>query len=365
MQSFSEKQLIDTIIHDFTSESSTQHIKSYIQHLHFSKSIEPHIAIKHIRELFLANKIPLTYQNLLQKRPKHQALSKHIVLSESTIKILSDAMGYTPECFSSNLSSEVSSNNPWESFRKLVSYYCNCIKIEEGATAYSFQNQLNEEFIYLQEHGHWFPKANGSWQRFIPLSGDAQIRNLWKEGESNRLILGYPVNATCKEDANSWVCAITPIFCYQLDHRITAKGLEITWNGTSPYINLGWLDHAFGKSASARKQFLKVCGLYTPNVAEGLDVKAQFPVRNRRLDLALILPEAKCKMDIEVDGDCHRNPDGSRKSDDYWRDIEMQAQGWQVRRFWTYQLREDMNACVKRVKTEWNDMVQKAIHALQ
>ena len=59
------------------------------------------------------------------------------------------------------------------------------------------------------------------------------------------------------------------------------------------------------------------------------------------------------KIDIEVDGDCHRNSDGTRKLDDNWRDIQLQAVGWKVLRFWTYNLREDMNGCVSKILIEW------------
>ncbi|VBB42857.1 conserved hypothetical protein [uncultured Desulfatiglans sp.] len=86
----------------------------------------------------------------------------------------------------------------------------------------------------------------------------------------------------------------------------------------------------------------------------GLDPMPQFPVRYRRLDMALIRQGSPAfKLDIEVDGDCHRNPDGSRKQDDLWRDIELKGTGWKVVRFWTYQLRENLPGCVAKIKTIW------------
>ena len=56
-----------------------------------------------------------------------------------------------------------------------------------------------------------------------------------------------------------------------------------------------------------------------------------------------------------VDGDCHRNPDGTRKMDDLWRDIQLQGMGWKVMRFWTYMLREDMGACVEKIFKAWSE----------
>jgi very-short-patch-repair endonuclease len=96
--------------------------------------------------------------------------------------------------------------------------------------------------------------------------------------------------------------------------------------------------------------------LYQALVDAELDPRPQFPVSGRRLDLALVRPgDNPVKIDIEVDGDCHRNPDGTRKMDDLWRDIQLQGMGWKVMRFWTYMLREDMGACVEKIKKAWSE----------
>jgi len=88
----------------------------------------------------------------------------------------------------------------------------------------------------------------------------------------------------------------------------------------------------------------------------GLEPRPQFKVPGRRLDIALIgQDEPPRRFDIEVDGDCHRNSDGTRKLDDAWRDIQLQAMGWKVMRFWTYQLREDLDGCVNKIVSAWRN----------
>jgi len=83
--------------------------------------------------------------------------------------------------------------------------------------------------------------------------------------------------------------------------------------------------------------------------AAGIQTTAQHPVAGRRLDLAVFAPR---RLDIEVDGEAfHRMASGRRKDDDLWRDLQMQALGWKVCRFWVYELREDMARCVERVRT--------------
>ncbi|MDA8407896.1 MAG: AAA domain-containing protein [Deltaproteobacteria bacterium] len=94
--------------------------------------------------------------------------------------------------------------------------------------------------------------------------------------------------------------------------------------------------------------------LYEALTNRGLDPIPQYPLAGRRLDLGLI--DNDIKLDIEVDGDAyHRNPDGSRKSSDLWRDFQISSLGWKVKRFWVYQLKENMEACVDDIVRSINN----------
>ena len=82
----------------------------------------------------------------------------------------------------------------------------------------------------------------------------------------------------------------------------------------------------------------------------GIKCATQYPIAGRRLDLAWFTQGGK-RIDIEVDGDrYHRDPNGLRKIDDLWRDHQLRSLGWEVIRFWVYELREDMNGCVERIR---------------
>lgn len=72
----------------------------------------------------------------------------------------------------------------------------------------------------------------------------------------------------------------------------------------------------------------------------------QYPVLNRFLDLAI--PDKK--IDIEVDGQAwHLDCRGCRKADDIHRDIQLEAAGWKVVRFWHHEVVSDISHCVNRV----------------
>ncbi|MBQ7609004.1 MAG: AAA family ATPase [Desulfovibrionaceae bacterium] len=87
--------------------------------------------------------------------------------------------------------------------------------------------------------------------------------------------------------------------------------------------------------------------------AAGLQPLPQLPIAGRRLDLALCDNQRNVFIDIEVDGDCHRTSNGTRQTDDIWRDIQLQGRGWLVLRFWTYELRENLDDCVSRIVDVW------------
>lgn len=91
--------------------------------------------------------------------------------------------------------------------------------------------------------------------------------------------------------------------------------------------------------------------LYEALVKAGIKPITQYPLAGRRLDLAVV--KDGLKLDIEVDGDTyHRDRDGFRKVSDLWRDHVITGLGWRVRRFWVYELRENMEQCVEQVRRD-------------
>lgn len=88
--------------------------------------------------------------------------------------------------------------------------------------------------------------------------------------------------------------------------------------------------------------------LYEALRKKGVTPITEYPLAGRRLDLAIV--KGEIQLDVEVDGDTyHRDPDGFRKVSDIWRDHVIESVGWKVRRFWVYELREDLEGCVERV----------------
>ena len=77
----------------------------------------------------------------------------------------------------------------------------------------------------------------------------------------------------------------------------------------------------------------------------------QYNIDQYRLDLALI--EKNRKLDIEIDGErYHKNWDGELCLRDQVRNLRLFELGWDVKRFWVYEIRDNLKECVKKIQ-DW------------
>ena len=89
--------------------------------------------------------------------------------------------------------------------------------------------------------------------------------------------------------------------------------------------------------------------LYEALYAAGLRPVPQYEVEQYALDLALF--DGHRRLDIEVDGErYHRNWTGEHSRRDQLRNQRLMELGWDVQRFWVYQIRDDIEKCVARVQ---------------
>jgi very-short-patch-repair endonuclease len=84
---------------------------------------------------------------------------------------------------------------------------------------------------------------------------------------------------------------------------------------------------------------------------EGIVTVPQYQVDQYSLDLALF--ESNRKLNIEIDGEkYHRNWDGELLKRDRLRNKRLIELGWDVQRFWVYEIRDNLNKCIHKIK-DW------------
>jgi very-short-patch-repair endonuclease len=89
-------------------------------------------------------------------------------------------------------------------------------------------------------------------------------------------------------------------------------------------------------------------------VEVGIRPHVQYDVDRLSLDFAPIQPNGRM-LNVEIDGEHYqRDWDGELIRRDQLRNLRMIELGWDVMRFWVYQIRDDLPACVQKVKC-WMD----------
>ena len=79
----------------------------------------------------------------------------------------------------------------------------------------------------------------------------------------------------------------------------------------------------------------------------GINSIPQYRFDQYKLDLAI--PDAM--IDIEIDGAYwHRSLDGKRVFSDLKRDTHLYSRGWNIKRFWVYELQSDLDRCVHEIE---------------
>lgn len=165
----------------------------------------------------------------------------------------------------------ISHRKRWGLFRRLLKYYIQCVRNEEGADAHAYLNQINTSFIFLRRNGFWQPRSGVRWESTIPLSShiSAFTTQLPSAGDDSPLVLGYPLNATFKRNENGInVSVLRPVFFFPLQVKVVAQGLRLSIDDPIPEVNLGWLEYAFSHKADRQRNFLSACGFMNASMTE-------------------------------------------------------------------------------------------------
>ena len=89
--------------------------------------------------------------------------------------------------------------------------------------------------------------------------------------------------------------------------------------------------------------------LYSALYEAGLRPVPQYEVEHYAIDLALL--DGQRRLAIEVDGErYHRAWDGELCRRDQLRNMRLIELGWDVMRFWVYEVRDDLHGVVERIR---------------
>jgi len=173
----------------------------------------------------------------------------------------------SPPTTTNSIIENINLSGPWSKFRKLVAYYKECIRNEQGADASAFLNEYGKRFLYFSEIGEWYPKPGRPWYHSIPIGPHLTefVKELGKIGEGAVVVLGYPLQAVyIKKENEPETAILRPIFHYILKTNFKNGSLTISTENNRPEICLDWLKYAF-QTHEQQRNFLSACGLITNN----------------------------------------------------------------------------------------------------
>ena len=88
---------------------------------------------------------------------------------------------------------------------------------------------------------------------------------------------------------------------------------------------------------------------YTALFDQGIRTIPQYPVDKYKLDFAIL--DGERMLDIEIDGEMyHKDWNGELSYRDQLRNQRLFELGWDVKRFWVYQIRDDLQSCINQIK---------------
>ena len=92
---------------------------------------------------------------------------------------------------------------------------------------------------------------------------------------------------------------------------------------------------------------------YTALYDSGIKTIPQYPADKYKLDLAIIKGDRM--LDIEVDGEMyHKDWNGELSYRDQLRNQRLFELGWDVKRFWVYEIRDNLQECIEKIRL-WLD----------
>ena len=288
-----EKTELITILEEQLYPLTTKQVRSLLK----SKGIvyPEYIITRSLRELIAEDKVrfkggrwmrPALHTQL--KSPRHGYAQNTLDMPELSVEGTKSTN--IPQQMGPKSSSATQDRGPWTLFRQLLAYYLECIRDEGGADAYSYQDKMGKEFVYINGTGNWYPQAGKKWNFILPL-GD-HIHDLQKSlagKDDNLVVLGYPIEAYKNKTPEGEYTLLRPVFYYVLDTKFTEGSISFSMDNPQPEISAEWMKYAL-KNHAEQYHFLSACGLINqPRPADEAPGFSSFDMRPGLHDLASTL----------------------------------------------------------------------------
>lgn len=152
-----------------------------------------------------------------------------------------------PDRIAPGKSQNARNGKEWERFRKLLSYYLDCVHLQERTQEYLTASSLNREFFIPVLPRDWLKSPGQDSRVEILISQEqrpAMRKLLTRQDDDEEIYLGYPVSAFSQKSSSG--SCYSPIGLIPVDILSSSQTtLEIKLRPDEAEINQQWLEYSF------------------------------------------------------------------------------------------------------------------------
>ena len=157
-----------------------------------------------------------------------------------------------------------SGSSPWDTFRRAVRYYIECVRLDERPSCALYADRKDQEFVFAYVTQRWWPDKPSEKPPIlrIPL-GPAQapfVRKAISENENQGLYVGYPLEVARIPQDGKATTLLRPVCCIPVVvEDYDDKSISLCLNFDELDINSDWLQR--GLSRDQQGAFLTASGM--------------------------------------------------------------------------------------------------------
>jgi superfamily I DNA and/or RNA helicase/very-short-patch-repair endonuclease len=134
---------------------------------------------------------------------------------------------------------EISSEKNWERFRRLCSYYSDCITQSEKTQEYLFANDINTKFLFPNLPVNWINSDADISIKYSQRQEPAVNNILSRKEDSEDIYIGYPLSAFRCSDGQM---GYSPILLFPLDINFSRYKISLKIRHDEIDINRTWVE---------------------------------------------------------------------------------------------------------------------------
>ena len=152
----------------------------------------------------------------------------------------------------------------WGRFQRVISYYIDCVREDEGSEIRTFLTDEGEKFIPFDHPEEWVGSELNSFS--VEVAEISRFVKLLRQSKNRgAMVYGYPLYVDWIERSRrGWTGGFAiPVFLQSLEYTFSADSIVFSLQNQWPRVNPAFLEKLF-RTSSERNEYLEEMGLLMP-----------------------------------------------------------------------------------------------------